>query len=123
MDAVLFWDMTLKEILVAIEAEQKRKLEALRQQAMIAYRQADLIACLVGILLGSKQNPPTLTETFPGIFPELERPRQQNWQLMKARIEAYAAERRKRGEKHGNDIGKIANPDHVGDVRIEKGTR
>lgn len=84
----------------------------MRVQAMIAYRQADQIASLVGIMLGNKQTPPAIQEAYPGIFPEFEkkaeeeRLQQQQWQIMKARIEEYAArvaEKRKRGERHGND--------------------
>ncbi|OUM86649.1 MAG: hypothetical protein BAA01_11615 [Bacillus thermozeamaize] len=111
VDAVSFWDMTFREILVAIEGVQKRRREELQIQALIAYQQSYLIADLVGIVFGSKQKPPRLHEAFPGIFPEV--PRQQDWRLMKARIEEYAAERRKRGEKHGHDAGRAPDPDHV----------
>lgn len=90
--------MTYREIMAAIEGAQQRLRARMQESALISYRQANLIASLVGITLGSKQKAPSLQEAFPGIFPELEQqPRQQNWQLMKARIDAYAAERRKRG--------------------------
>lgn len=119
MDAVFYWDMTYREILTAIQGNQARlraaietEQEKLKYQAVIAYRQSDLIAILVGRLFGTKANVPLLHEVFPGLFPELERPRQQNWQMMKARIEQYASERRKRGETGGNDTGRAASPDH-----------
>jgi len=104
--------MTFKEILAAIEGAQKRKREELQHQALIAYQQSYLIADLVGIMFGSKQKPPRIYEAFPGIFSEM--PRQQDWRVMKARIEEYAAERRKRGEQqHGDDAGRTADPNHV----------
>lgn len=104
--------MTLKEIVAAIEGYQKQKRTEWQYQALIAYQQANLTASFVAKVFGGTHKPPALHEAFPGLFPELERPRQQNWQIMKARIEAYAAERRKRGEMHGHDAGRAANSDH-----------
>lgn len=118
MDAVFYWEMTYGEILAAIKGFNKRQETDLQSKAIINYHQSNLIAHLVGIQLGSKQAPQELHEAFPGIFPELERKaeieriKQQNWQIMKARVEAYAAhlaEKRKRGEDHGNDIRGTAN--------------
>ncbi|MCM1564926.1 MAG: hypothetical protein NC238_03020 [Dehalobacter sp.] len=100
MDTVFYWNMTYEEISAAIRGRQNQNLNDIKTQALVAYRQADLIAALVGIRFGSKQQAPNLFEAFPGIFSEEEvKPKQQNWQVMKARIETYAAERRKRGER------------------------
>lgn len=118
MDAVFYWDMSYGEILAAIKAFQKRQTADLQYQAIISYRQANLISHLVAISLGSKQQEKEIQEAFPGIFPELEKQaqaqliKQQNWQLMKARIDAYAAEKRKRGESRGNDARRTANTDN-----------
>lgn len=109
MDAVFYWDMTYREILAAIKGRAKRQEVELQYQSVIAYHQANLIQHLIGISLGSKQSPQELHEAFPGIFPELEKRaqqqlvKQQNWQVMKARIDAYAAEKRKRGRLNGDD--------------------
>lgn len=115
MDAVFYWDMTYAEILAAITGYNKRQEAEMRIQSIIAYRQADQIASLVGIMIGSKQEPPSIQDAFPGIFPELEKKaeeqkhqqsKQQSWQVMKARVEAYAAsaaEKRKRGERRGDN--------------------
>jgi hypothetical protein len=119
-DPVAYWDMTYGEIMAAIHAYEKRlKFEAekmegeTRIRAAIAYRQADLTSRMVAQAFGSNSKLPTIYEAFPGIFPEESKPKQQNWQLMKARVEAYAAERRKRGEmKRGNDHRGTADPDH-----------
>ncbi|MEG0473326.1 MAG: hypothetical protein RR588_13415 [Solibacillus sp.] len=109
MDAVFYWDMTYKEILAAINGSVKRQKAELQFQSIVAYHQANFISHLVGISLGSKQSPQELHEAFPGIFPEQEKRaqqqlvKQQNWELMKARVEAYAAEKRKRGKANGDD--------------------
>jgi len=93
--------MTYREVLAAIRGSEARRLADLQEQAFIAYRQSDVIATLVGIVLGSKQKAPRIDEAFPGVFPKQEQPKQQSWQLMKARVEEYAAERRRRGERSG----------------------
>lgn len=109
VDAVFYWEMTYAEILAAIKGSAKRQEVELQHQSIIAYHQANLISHLVSISLGSKQSHPELHEAFPGIFPELEKRaemqkvKQQNWQIMKARIDAYAAEKRKRGGLNGDD--------------------
>ncbi|GGA31700.1 hypothetical protein [Psychrobacillus lasiicapitis] len=118
MDAVSFWDMTYAEIYTSIKAYQKRKETDLQTQAVISYHQANLLSHLIGIQFGSKQAQKELHEAFPGIFPKLEkqaeqqRIKQQKWQVMKARIDAYAAEKRKRGESRGNDARRTANTDN-----------
>lgn len=125
MDAVSFWDMTYAEINAAISAYGKQQEAVMRIQSIIAYRQADQIASLVGIMLGNKKEPPAIHEAYPGVFPELERKaehekaQQQHWQIMKARIEEYAAnaaEKRKRGERLGNHAGRTPDTDNIGNV-------
>ncbi|MEK4628112.1 hypothetical protein MKZ17_07885 [Solibacillus sp. FSL R7-0682] len=108
MDAVFYWDMTYKEITTSIVGYSKRQEANMRIESVISYHQANLISHLVGMIAGSKQAPKALHEAYPGIFPDLEEKaaqqvKQQPWQVSKARIEAYAAELRKRGEKHGNN--------------------
>lgn len=122
MDAFFYWDMTYAEISETIKAFQKRQEVNLQFQAVISYHQANLISHLVGISLGSKQQQKEIQEAFPGIFPDLEKQvkaklvKQQKWQLMKARIDAYAAEKRKRGESRGNDARGTADSNHNRDI-------
>lgn len=122
MDAVFYWDMTYKEILASISGFIKRQEIDLKYMSIVSYHQANLISHLVGISMGSKQQQKEIYEAFPGIFPELEKQvqeqlvKQQNWQLMKARIEAYAAEKRKRGESRGNDARGTADSNHNRDI-------
>lgn len=121
--------MTYAEILAAINAYVKRQETQrdteMRIQSTIAYHQANQISVLVGRLVGNKNEVPTIDEAYPRIFPEMERKaeldkaQQQHWQIMKSRIEAYAAnaaEKRKRGERLGNHVGRTPDTDNVGNV-------
>lgn len=116
MDAVSFWDMTYAEINASIKAYGKQRETDMRIQSIIAYHQANQISLLVGRLVGNKNDVPAIHEAYPGIFPAMEQKaeqekaqqqsKQQNWQIMKARVEAYAAnaaEKRKRGERRGDN--------------------
>lgn len=131
VDAFFYWDMTYAEISTAINAFQEKRKDQLQMDSIIAYHQANQIAHLVSIALGSKQPQKEIYEAFPKIFPELEKQaevqkiKQQNWQIMKARVEAYAAnmkERRKRGEQHGNDARRTSNPNYDGNSGLKEGT-
>ncbi|WP_438312216.1 hypothetical protein [Sporosarcina sp. FA9] len=114
--------MTYAEISATMTAYSKQQEVDMRIQSIIAYRQADQIASLVGIMMGNKQAPMAIHEAYPGIFPELEQKaeqenmQQQKWQIMKSRIEAYAAEKRKRGERLGNHAGRTPDTDNVGNI-------
>lgn len=100
--------MTFKEISAAINAYSKRTETDMRISAIVAYHQARLISHQVGIILGSKAQPQEIFEAFPSFFPHLEKQatlrnqKQQDWRVMKARIDAYAAEKRKRGGEKVN---------------------
>lgn len=123
MDAVFYWDMTYGEINAAINAYSKNREVELREKAVIAYHQANQIGHIVGIMVGSKQSEKAIFEAYPGFFPDLEQKsileqaktesQQQHWQIMKERIEAYAAEKRKRGEKNSDDTGRTTNIDNL----------
>ena len=117
--------MTYAEITAAINAYSKQQEADMRIQSIIAYRQADQIASLVGIVMGNKQTPMAIHEAYPGMFPELERKakmdkaQQQHWQIMKARIEEYAAiaaEKRKRGERLGNHAGGTPDTNNIRNI-------
>lgn len=90
----------------------------MRTQSVIAFHQGNQIAFLVSQMFQSKREGLEVHEAYPGFFPDLEQKaakekmQQQHWQIMKARIEAYAAneaEKRKRGERRGDDAGRTAN--------------
>lgn len=97
MDTVFYWEMTYGEIIAAIEGSQKRfKTEAQLQAGMI-YK----LGSLVGIAVNDpKKYPANIQKAFPGLFESIEdSPTQQNWQIMKERLNAYGDYlKRKRGD-------------------------
>lgn len=108
MDAVFYWDMTFKEINAAIEAKGKINRNELRQQAELLHS----IASLIGIAVNAPKKYPPFDKVFPKLGEsqqdhtgKSQTPAQQPWEVMKARVSAYAAEaeRRKRGEKQDGD--------------------
>ena len=126
----MYWDMTYREISAAIEAFQERQKidqERLKAEMMMlsltAYRHADLIGAVVSNIMGGRNKIPSLSEAFPGVFPEeMLQPRQQDWRVMKTRIEQYGAEwKRKRGEKRGDDDRRVASADHRRDGTTPQG--
>lgn len=66
------------------------------------------LGSLIAVGVNSPKKYPKLEDSFPHLFKEQievqtessQEPKvvQQNWEIMKARVEAYAAERLKRGE-------------------------
>lgn len=109
MDAAFYWDMTYKEILTAIQAKQRHQEREMRLQAQMIHTLGSLVA--VGV--NSPKKYPKLEDSFPHLFKQQiveksdnsHQPQvvQQNWEIMKARVEAYAAERQKRGEMLNGD--------------------
>ena len=104
LDAMRFWDMTYFEIKEHIKAYAKRNKESMREKAILSYNHAHLIAQLVGISFSGEGKVPQLHDIYPSLFdaPELQG-QQQDWRIMKARIEAYSLEMRKRGDKANGD--------------------
>jgi hypothetical protein len=123
IDAAAYWDMTYGEIVAAIKAHASRHKVELQQAAYLAYQQAHVITAMMSRVLGGKKSPPTIHQAFPGLFPQAERPQQQDWRLMKARMEVYADAKKKWGEKqHGHKTGGAAGPNHSQDSRAEAGS-
>lgn len=128
-----YWDMTPWELERVIAAKQKQRKEEMQLRAVIAYQQAGLTAVLVSKSLGSKQKVPDIKKAFPGFFDDSEQTivpaepgkkpfRQQDWRIMKARMEMYAAARRKWGEKkRGNNDRGTTSADHGQDQRPTEG--
>ncbi|WP_133297973.1 hypothetical protein [Paenibacillus paeoniae] len=107
-----FWNMSYGEILAAINGYQERQKYDMQMQAVMGYRQAQLIGSLVSKLMGGKHKAPTLQDAYPGVFPEevLQR-KQQDWRVMKERIAAHGDQyKRKRGERR--DAGGTTDTDH-----------
>lgn len=120
--------MTPWELERVIAAKQKQHKEELQSRAVFAYRQAEVTAALMARSWGSKQKAPDIKKVFPGIFEDVaitvapepgKKPyQQQDWRIMKARMEMYAAARRKWGEKKRGNHGRgTASIDHGQDIR------
>lgn len=91
--------MTYKETIDVINARQRRYKEELQSQAVLTYKLADFIASSVGRLFEKRNNYPNLNEVFPGLFNDIEeKPKQQDWRIIKERINAIAAARKRGGK-------------------------
>ena len=83
-----FWNMTLREIENYIKSRLRvRKMEA-QEKATYDYIQATLIIKGVGIALGSKDEFPTVEQTYPGIFEDLAEKHQEELQQKKDELSA-----------------------------------
>jgi len=98
VDAVFYWDMTYGEIVTAIEGNQNKMKLQMQFQANLVYQ----LGALVGVAFNEPNKyPQSAKEVFPKLFEDLidSEPKQQNWQVMKARIEEYNSYlKQKRGE-------------------------
>lgn len=106
IDAMRFWDMTVFEIREHIKAHIKRRKEEMRETAIHFYNHAYLLVQMIGKMLSGEGEIPSLHEMYPALF-DAPLPAQQDWRIMKERIEAYSIEMkmRKRGEQSGGDQG------------------
>lgn len=80
--------MTLGEIIDTVEAYNDDKLDEMKYNSMLAYQTGRLVAIGVGNAFGGGEFP-QIHEIFPGLF-EAPKVVQQDSELMKARIMAYA---------------------------------
>jgi hypothetical protein len=97
VDAVFYWSMTYAEIKAAIEGNQKRTKQDMQIQANMIHQ----LGSLIGVAVNEpKKYPRTTKEAFPKLFNDAKPPtKQQDWQVMKARIEQYNTYlKQKRGE-------------------------
>lgn len=83
---VSYWDMTYAEIRALIEAYQNRKQNEMRQQAIIAHAEANLIGISVARLMDNSAKYPSLEDAFPGLFSDMKE------EIDKKREEAKLAE-------------------------------
>lgn len=80
--------MTLGEVIDTVQAYNDNKLDEMKYNAMLTYQTGRLVAIGVGNAFGGGEFP-QIHEIFQGLFeaPELK---QQDSELMKARLMAYA---------------------------------
>lgn len=67
-----FWEMTPGEVIRHIESTNRVKKIDMQEKASRDYILAQLIIKGVGIALGSKETFPTIHETYPGIFDDIQ---------------------------------------------------
>ena len=75
--------MTVEDITLAAEARQGQNKELAQLLAWIFYNGA----ALTGIAINAPNKFPSLEDAFPSLF---EREEQQDWWVMKERMESYA---------------------------------
>lgn len=80
--------MTVGDIAFVAQVKQEQNLEITKSLAWIAYNGA----ALVGIAVNDPKRFPTIEEAFPSLF---ERKEQQDWWIMKQRVEEYAKAKKK----------------------------
>jgi hypothetical protein len=76
-------DMTTDEIALAAQARQEQNKEFSQVLAWIVYNGA----ALTGVAVNDPKKFPSLEEAFPSLF---ERKEQQDWWVMKQRMEEFA---------------------------------
>jgi hypothetical protein len=83
-----FWNMTLREIERAVKSRERvRKIET-QERATYDYIHATLIIRGIGIALGSKEEYPTIEQTYPGIFEDLAETKKDELQEKKDELSA-----------------------------------
>jgi len=78
--------MTVDEIALAANVKQGQNKELAQLLAWIVYNGA----ALIGVAVNEPKRFPRLEEAFPNLF---DRKEQQDWRLMKERMEAFAKRR------------------------------
>lgn len=103
IDPIIYWDMTYQEIETGIKAYNKRLKRDLEVKASMDYKLADLIGVSISRLFSKDVKYPSIDKAYPNVFESLtnndQKPKQQHWQIMKEKINAYAKNKRKRGDK------------------------
>lgn len=92
-----FWNMTLGEVIRAMESHNRRERLRAKERAARDYRLAELIGASVSRLFGGKY--PSIQDAYPGLFEPADR--RQDWRVAKERLMDYAArhnQRRKEGK-------------------------
>ena len=67
-----FWDMTLAELIRAIESIKRRKQRDMQEKANFDYKLADLIGRSVSRIYNSSNTMPDISEVYPHLFDSKE---------------------------------------------------
>ena len=86
-----YWFMTYIEIIDTIKAFREVERQRIREVASFNHSLANLIALSMARLENDKAEYPTLKQSFPGLFNDIDdTPKQQNSEVMKERFLRYA---------------------------------
>lgn len=91
-----FWDMSIKEVNDVIESYNDSYKVEMQFKAMCAYNTARLVTEGISVCFGNGKFP-QLHEAFPSLF-EAPKLVQQDPEIMKARLMAYAEEWKKKNK-------------------------
>ena len=78
-----FWNMTLREIENYVRSKQRVRRMENQEKATYDYIQATLIIKGVGLVLGSKEEFPTVEQAYPGVFEDMVKQKQEELQNKK----------------------------------------
>jgi hypothetical protein len=84
-----FWDMTFGEIVLTIQAYNRRKEEEMKAQCISDYNLADLIALSCARLVDKDLKFPKIEQIYPQLFTE-KLTEEKKWKVEKARIMDFA---------------------------------
>lgn len=96
-----FWDMTIAEVLDVIKAYNSRVKSEMQFKAIVSYSQTVLIVNGVKSMFSKdKYNMPQLHDLYPNLFEApTKKEMQQDENVMKARLLAYAEALKKKNKK------------------------
>jgi len=94
-----FWEMTVGEVTLIVEAYNKKQLEDYKIQLSLDYQLAANISHFMGIVLNGKQIP-SLQETYPSLLNEVEQKEIKSSAIQKELLIDFAIRHNKmRGDK------------------------
>lgn len=68
-----FWECSIKDAKAYIKAKEDRELYDQRNKAYMDYTQANTLASFISIIMGSKQEAPSLDKLYPYLYKDKEK--------------------------------------------------
>jgi hypothetical protein len=101
-----FWDMSLDEVIRAVESKKRVQLEKAKERASFDYILADLIGKSISRLYSSSGRMPSIQEVYPALFNDektQEDIQAQKDELSAIRFKQFAQSYNKRFDKEANN--------------------
>ena len=86
-------EMTVEDIALAAQVRQEQNKEFAQTLAWVIYNGA----ALTGVAINNPRKFPKIEDAFPSLFEQKE---QQDWRVMKERVENYMNAKKKRHDEH-----------------------